>query len=183
MLGMKWIALVVAVALISACVACVRHARYAARVQRAAETARLAAQWESQGQIQRAYRAYSEIYDGGFRIDPADMPPNVGDRVFPLYRAIVAPHDEALRALDAYRDSVGRYPDRLEEVRAAIPDESLAAFRGFEYERKADSDVSIVTGLYGAATFRSTPKVSMRARFRGSVQRWCRIPPRRDFVT
>jgi hypothetical protein len=150
---MRWIALVVAVALISACVACVRHVRYAASVQRAAETARLAAHWESQGQIQRAYRAYSEVYDGGFRIDRADMPPNVSDRVLPLYRTIIAAHDDTLRALDAYRDRVGRYPDRLEEVRAAIPDESLAAFRGFEYEKRADSDVSIVTGLYGSATF------------------------------
>ena len=154
MLEITWLALAVAVALI--CVACIRHVRYAARVQRAAETARLAAQWESQGQIQRAYRAYSKIYDGGFRIERTDMPPNVGDRVIPLYRTIVAAHDDTLRALDAYRESVGRYPDRLEEVRAAIPDESLAAFHGFEYERKADSEVSIVPGLYADGRFRGS---------------------------
>ena len=153
MLEIKWIALVVAVALISACVACVRHVRYTARVRRAAETIRLAADWERQGEVQRAYRAYSEVCDGAFRINCADIPPNAWDRLLPLYRTIVAAHDDTLRALDAYRDRVGRYPDRLEEVRAAIPDESLAAFRGFEYERKGDSDLSLVTGLYGAATF------------------------------
>ena len=152
-LEITWIALVVAVALICACVAWVRRVRYTARVRLAAETARLAAHWESQGQVQRAYRAYSEVYDGGFRINRADMPPTACDRVLPLYRTIVAAHDDALRALDAYRDRVGRYPDRLEEVRAAIPDESLAAFRGFEYERKGDSDLSLVTGLYGGAAF------------------------------
>lgn len=131
----------------------VRHARYSERVRRAAETTRLAEDWERQGEVQRAYRAYSEVYDGGFRIDRADMPLKACDRVLALYRTIVAAHDDTLRALEAYRDRVGRYPDRLEEVRAEIPEESLAAFRGFEYERKADSDVSIVTGLYGAAAF------------------------------
>ena len=152
-LEIRWIALVAAVALISACVACVRHVRYTARVRLAAETIRLAADWERQGEVQRAYRAYSEVCDGGFRIHCADIPPNAWDRLLPLYRTIVAAHDDTLRALDAYRDRVGRYPDRLEEVRAAIPDESLAAFRGFEYERKGDSDLSLVTGLYGGAAF------------------------------
>jgi hypothetical protein len=137
----------------------VRHARYTERVRLAAETTRLAEAWERQGKVQRAYRAYSEVYDGGFRIDRADIPPNACDRVLALYRTIVAAHDATLRALEANRDRVGRYPDRLEEVRADIPDESLAAFRGFEYERKADSDVSIVTGLYDAAT------VTARQRF------------------
>jgi len=148
-----WIVAAAAVALIAACVACVRHARYARRVRRAAETIRLATDWERQGEVQRAYRAYSEVCDGGFRIDCADIPPNAWDRLLPLYRTIVAAHDDTLRALDAYRDRVGRYPDRLEEVRAEIPHESLAAFRGFEYERKGDSDLRIVTGLYGAAVF------------------------------
>src|SRR5262245_37972764 len=109
-----WVALVAAIALTSGCVACLRHIRYTARVQLAAETARLAARWEREGQIQKAYRAYSEVYDGAFRIDSADMPPNVSDRVLPLYRSIVTAHDDALRALDAYRDKVGRYPERLE---------------------------------------------------------------------
>jgi hypothetical protein len=153
MVETSWIALVAAVALISAGVACVRHIRYTARVQLAAETARLAARWESEGQVQKAYRAYSEVYDGAFRIDSADMPANVSNRVLPLYRSIVTAHDDALRALDAYRDKVGRYPERLEEVQAEIPDESLAAFRGFGYERKGDSDLHIVTGLYGAVMF------------------------------
>src|SRR5262245_6100787 len=121
MLEMTWIVLGAAVALISTWVAYVRHARYTARVQLAADAARLAARWESEGQIQKAYRAYSEVYDGAFRIDSADMPPNVGDRVLPLYRAIVTAHDHTLRALDAYRDRVGRYPDRLDEVQADIP--------------------------------------------------------------
>src|SRR5262245_10643620 len=129
MLQLRWIVLVAAVALISACVAYVRRVRYTARVQLAAETARLASRWEREGQIQRAYRAYSDVYDGAFRIDSADMPPNVGDRVLPLYRMILAAHDDTLRALEAYRDRVGRYPDRLEEVQAEIPDESLPAFR------------------------------------------------------
>jgi hypothetical protein len=152
-LEIRWIVLVVAITLISACVACVRHARYTARVQRATETIRLAADWERRGDVQRAYRAYCEVCEGGLRIDRADMPPNACDRVLPLYRMIVAAHDDTLRALDAYREKVGRYPELLEEVRAEIPAESLTAFRGFEYERKADSDVSIVTGLYDAAAF------------------------------
>jgi len=148
-----WIVLVAAIALTSGCVACVRHVRYTARVQLAAETARLAARWENEGQIQKAYRAYSEVYDGAFRIDSADMPSSVADRVLPLYRNIVTAHDDALRALDAHRDRVGRYPERLEEVQAEIPNESLAAFRGFEYERKGDADLHIATGLYGAVIF------------------------------
>jgi len=146
-----WMVAVVAVALIAACVASVRHTRYTRRVRRAAEAIRLAADWERHGEVQRAYRAYSEVCDGGFRIHCADIPPNAWDRLLPLYRTIVAAHDDTLRALDAYRDRVGRYPDHLEEVRAAIPDESLAAFSGFEYERKGDADLLIITGLYGAA--------------------------------
>jgi len=148
-----WIVLVFATALVAGCVACVKHVSYAARVQRAAETIRLAARWESQGQIQKAYRAYSAVCEGSLRIEHRDIPPSAYDRILPLYRTIVAAHDDTLRALEAYRDRFGRYPDRLEEVQAAIPRDSLAAFRGFEYEKTADSDVSIVTGLYGAATF------------------------------
>ena len=86
------------------------------------------------------------------------MPPNAGDRVLPLYRTIVAAHDDTLRALDAYRERVGRYPDSLEAVQAAIPDESLAAFQGFEYERKADSELCIVTGLYDSAFDGALPR-------------------------
>jgi hypothetical protein len=160
-LEIAWIVLV-AGALIAACAACERHARYAARVRRAAETIRRAEEWERHGEVQRAYRAYCEVCDGGFRIDRADLPPDACDRVLPLYRTIVAAHDDTLRALDSYRDRVGRYPDRLEEVRAEIPEESLPAFRGFEYERKPDSDVSIVTGLYSAATFETPPRRDSR---------------------
>lgn len=141
----------VAVALIAACFAYARHVSYTARVRRAAEMARLAADWESTGQIQRAYREYSAICEGSLRIERADLPPKAYDRVLRLHRRIVAAHDDALRALDAYRERVGRYPDSLEAVQAEIPDESLAAFRGFEYERKGDSDLRIVTGLYDSA--------------------------------
>jgi hypothetical protein len=148
-----WIVVVAAVAVIGACLAYARHALHTARVQRAAETIRLATNWERQGQIQRAYRAYSAVCEGSFGIERADLPPNACDRVLPLHRAIIAAHDDTLRALNAYRDRVGRYPDSLAEVQADIPAESLAAFRGFEYERKGDSELSIVTGLYGPVIF------------------------------
>jgi hypothetical protein len=151
--GTWWIVLLIAVAPIAACLACARHARYAARVRRAAETIRLAARWESQGQVQRAYRAYSAVCEGRLRVEGAELPPNARDRLLSLHRTIIGAHDHTLRALEAYRDRVGRYPDRLEDVQAEIPDESKAAFRGFEYERKGDSDLSIVTGLYGAVIF------------------------------
>jgi hypothetical protein len=149
----EWIIVVAAVALIAACLAYARHTLHTARVQRAAETIRLAANWEKQGQIQKAYRAYSAVCEGSFGVEPADLPPNACARVLPLHRTIIAAHDDTLRALNAYRDRVGRYPDSLAEVQADIPAESLAAFRGFEYERKGDSDLSIVTGLYGPVTF------------------------------
>ena len=145
--------IVAAVAIVGACLSYARHARYAARVRRAAETIQLAARWERQGQIQKAYRAYSAVCEGSFEIEPTDLPSNAFDRVLALHRTIIAAHDDALRALEAYRAKAGRYPDTLDEVQAEIPYESLAAFRGFEYERKGDSDVSIVTGLYGAVPF------------------------------
>lgn len=164
--GLAWIVLVAA-ALIVACFAyaCARHVCYTARVRRAAEMARLAADWESTGQIQRAYRTYCAVCEGSLRVKRADLPAKACDRVLPLHRRIIAAHDDTLRALDAYRERVGRYPDSLEAVQAEIPDESLAAFRGFEYERKGDSDLCIVTGLYGSAILRSTSAMS----FRGSV--------------
>lgn len=161
-----WIVLVAAVAVVGAFFAYARHAFYAARVQRASEMIRLATHWESQGQIQRAYRAYCAVCEGSFGIERADMPPNACARVLPLHRTIIAAHDDTLRALNAYRDRVGRYPDRLDEVQADIPAESLAAFRGFEYERKGDSDLSIVTGLYGGMTF------DLRRRRAGLVTPW-----------
>ena len=147
MLEVAWIAVAATVALTLAGVCWERHVRYTASVQLAAESARLAARWESEGQIQKAYRAYSEVYDGAFRIDSADMPPSVSDRILPLYRTIVTAHDDTLRARDVYRDRVGRYPDRLEEVQADIPSESLAALRGLGYERKGDYELQLVTGL------------------------------------
>src|SRR5690242_11204113 len=157
-----WIVLVV-VALIGAKVIYARRVRYMARVHRAAAVARLAVHWESEGQIQRAYRAYSAVCEGSFAIKRRDIPRCARDRVLPLYRTIVAAYDDTLRALDAYRERVGRYPERLEEVQADIPLESLAAFRGFQYERKSDSDLSIVTGLYSHVTFD-------RRRFRASAR-------------
>lgn len=150
---MRWIVVIAAVAIVGACLTYARHARYAARVRRAAETIRLAATWERQGQIQKAYRAYCAVFEGSVEIAPTDLPSNACDRVLPLHRTIIAAHDDTLRALEAYRDKVGRYPHTLEEVQADIPCESLAAFRGFEYERKGDSDVRIVTGLYGPVLF------------------------------
>jgi hypothetical protein len=147
--GSWWIGFVVA-ALSGACLAYARHLRYVARVQRAAETIRLAADWERQGQIQRAYRAYCAVCEGSFPIKRADLPTDARDRVLALHRTIIAAHDATLRALEAYRDRVGRYPDSLVAVQADIPEESKAAFRGFEYERKGDSDLTIVTGLYAS---------------------------------
>jgi hypothetical protein len=145
----SWIVLIAAVALIGACLAYSRHRRYTARLQRALQTIRLAKSWERQGQIQKAYRAYSAVCEGSFGLEPADLPRNAYDRVLALHRTIIAAHDDTLRALETYRARAGRYPDNLEEVQAEIPPESLAAFRGFAYERKGDSDLSIVTGLYG----------------------------------
>jgi hypothetical protein len=144
-----WIGLVAAVALICAGLVYARHVRYTARLQRAAETIRLAADWENQGQVQKAYRAYSAVCEGSFRINRGDLPPHALDRLLALHRTIIAAHDDTLRALNSYRERVGRYPGSLAEVQAAIPVESLAAFRGFEYESKDDGDLSIVTGLYG----------------------------------
>ena len=144
-----WMFLVATVALIGASFAYSRHLRYTARVRRASQTIRLAASWERQGEIQRAYRAYSAVCEGSFGIEPADLPRNAYDRVLSLHRTIIAAHDDTLCALEAHRARTGRYPDSLEEVQAEIPPESLAAFRGFAYEKKGDSDLSIVTGLYG----------------------------------
>ena len=167
LLEASWIVLVVAAALISGCVACVQHVRYTERVRLAEETLRLARDWERQGQVQRAYRAYSQVCDGAVQIDRADIARTARERALTLYRTIVGANDDALRALDAYRDRVGRYPDNLEAVRGEIPAESLAAFRGFQYERKGDSDLRIVTGLYDPA-LRDRRRRS-GSRFRGSV--------------
>ena len=130
-----------------------RHVRYVARVERAAEIGREAADLERQGRLQAAYQAAHGVCEGVLRIERRDIPEGLCAQSMRLHNTILVAYDDTMRALNAYRDRNGRYPDTLDQVETQIPLVSLAAYRGFQYVRRSDADADLVTGLYGSVVF------------------------------
>lgn len=110
-----------------------------------------AAKLELSGQLQAAYARYKEVNNFSCEISTVEL--EAESEIIRIGSIILTAHDDTRKILDSYFAENGRYPDSLEQIKERIPERSRIAFSGFTYARNSDTDVGIVTGLYGSKSF------------------------------
>lgn len=110
-----------------------------------------AAKFELDGKLQAARSKYKEV--DLYACDARELSLAAESNAIRLSQVIQVAYDDTQSVLNAYLAKNGRYPDTLEEVRDQIPERSRPAFSSFNYVRRSDKEMAIVTGLYGMHTF------------------------------